>query len=485
MYLVTSEQMQTLDKRTMARGRVPGLLLMDHAGRHVAERVLLRRPQRVVVLCGKGNNGGDGWTAARWLHHFGVADVTVLSLVSPSDLGGDARRAAEMAEAAGVPWHAYREGMDLPTADVYVDALLGTGVSRPLAGPLAELVDAVNQASPWTIAVDVPTGVDASTGRVQGSAIRAHETVAMAYQKLGTAVTPGCLYAGDVVVADIGIVRDIPGDCAAFVTAEDVRRVIRPRHPATHKGSFGRVGVAVGAMPGAAVLAGLGAARVGAGWVALGAARLPGHVPIDFVRREQPPTPAMFEDCTSLVVGPGLGADAPAWMTVVEHHAGPGVLDADALPWSVTGLRTWSQWVLTPHPKECARLLGWDTAQVQENRLQAARQCAQVTGAVVVLKGYRSIVAAADGRLRVIPTGDASLATAGTGDVLAGMIGGLLAQGATPFDAACAGAYVHGVAGELAGERLGQASVMASDVVDNISRAIKCRIDSVSEQRRD
>ncbi len=481
MYLVTSEQMQALDRRTIQSQRIPGILLMEHAGKAVAEAVLRRSPNEVVVLCGKGNNGGDGWIAARWLKHWGVPRVTVVTTADIDALQGDARQAAEMALAAGVPYQRYQPGTPIPRADVYVDALLGTGTSRPLTGELAQLVEAVNEAPGWVVAVDVPSGVEASTGRVPGLAIRADWTVAMAAQKVGTAVTPGCLYAGTVEVVDIGIERPCGEEYARLTTRDWIGSLLPRRSADSHKGTFGKVGVAVGSMQGAAVLAGLGAARSGAGLVMLSGPTLPMAAPYDFVQRRVNPLESPFPGCDSIVVGPGLGPDAAEWISAVRQHVGSGVLDADGLELLGQLGRLSEHWVLTPHPKECARLLQWTTAEVQAERIRAAKTLAAATNAVVVLKGYRTVIAHPDQRIRVISTGDASLATAGTGDVLAGMIGGFLAQGMGAFDAATVAAHLHGLAGELAGREWSKTSVMATDVVEFISRAIRLHFDREPE----
>lgn len=415
-------------------------------------------------------------------------------------------------------------GVPLPTADVYVDAILGTGAARPLAEELAQLVRDVNRVSTFTLAVDVPTGVNASTGEVLGVAIEAAQTVCFGAQKLGTAVTPGAYYAGTVTVEDIGIPISIPiaiaisaqpvscdpmpaqsaqttpSDAAAstaavslttWVTPEDVRRWLPKRTPDAHKGTYGRVGIVAGQMRGAAILAGLGAARSGAGLVVLGEDPLGGgEAPYEFVIRQRSAAAdplAPFVDCRAIVIGPGLGDVAvdlqrpdSEWQHALHKARQSGVLDADGLLGLLTNLPLLKdgRWVLTPHPKECGRLLGWSTEEVQARRLAAAEQLARATGAVVVLKGYRSIIAAPDGRRCVNPTGDASLATAGTGDVLAGVVAGLLAQGLEPFEAAAAGAYLHGFAGELTGRAYGQAGVLATDVVSNIPHAIRQLIHS-------
>lgn len=506
MYLVTSDQMQALDSKTMEQQGVPGIVLMDHAGKMVAEAVLRLRPNKVVVCAGKGNNGGDGWTAARWCRHFGV-ETEVVSMVDPSELRGHAKVAAKAAIASGVSWHlsapeasthagsgpagsgqSTPEGAGvppgLPEADVYVDALLGTGVSRPLAGPLKTVVEQLNASGKPVVAVDVPTGVDPSTGEVPGVAVNAVMTVCLAAQKLGTAVTPGASFAGEVVVGDIGI--DVPNldEFARFITAESVAEILPQRGSMTHKGSFGRLVIAVGDMQGAPMLAGMAALRAGAGLVALVSDDPLVNAPPEFVLRRRTSSGAgLPEGMSALVLGPGLGEAVERWCDVVQSFQGPCVVDADGLRLmsvqeaGAAGLTSTTlrgrPIVLTPHPKECARMLGWSTRDVQAHRLDAAHALAKRTGCIVVLKGFHSLVVGPDGQTRVNPTGDASLATAGTGDVLAGMIGSLLAQQVTPFEAACAGVWLHGKAGELAGEDKTPVSVIASDVVDSISRAIR------------
>jgi hydroxyethylthiazole kinase-like uncharacterized protein yjeF len=508
VYLVTSEQMQLFDKRTISTLCVPGIVLMEHAGRAVAEVVAARRPQRVVVCCGKGNNGGDGWIAARWLRHLGVPEVQVLSLVNLDALAGDARLAAEMARCSGVPYRVYDAQEGLPLADVYVDALLGTGSNRPITpdSRLGRWVAALNEASGWTVSVDVPSGIDASTGCVPGLAVRAQQTVCFAAQKLGTAISPGCEFAGEVQVADIGIAIadvDVEGrPLASWVTPEQVEQWLPLRGALSHKGTYGRVAVVVGQMQGAAVLAGLGAARAGCGLVVLvGSAPMSTPVPCEFVLRgvladpisgaDETALHQALADCAALVLGPGLGQAVIRWRQVIELYSGPVVVDADGLRLldvsgeegeqaensGRMGQQEPVRCVLTPHPKECARLLGWTTESVQAHRLEAATTLAQRTHSVVVLKGYHSIICDPFGHVCVNPTGDASLATAGTGDVLAGIIGSLLAQGLSPFQAAAAGAWIHGRAGELAGQSVGRVSTMASDVVEHISRAIRLHFD--------
>lgn len=454
---------------------------MELAGKAVADAVLRRQPKNVWIVCGKGNNGGDGWVAARWLT-LQATSVHVLSLVDPETLTGEAAAAFRSAQAVGVPFSIWPETGKLAQADLIVDAMLGTGSGRAPEGSVLAAIVRIAQMSVPVLAIDVPTGVDASTGEVPGKAVRADETITMGYVKLGLMVTPGALYAGKVEVADIGIRAPSMDGLARMATAQQVHAWLPKRTLESHKGTFGRVGILRGEMTGAAMLAGLGAARAGAGLVVMVGSGTSADVPYAFVQRDTNKAAKPFADCGAIVLGPGLGLERAHTAAFVEGFAGTGVLDADALHLEVLPADLGARFVLTPHPKECARLLGWTVQAVNERRIEAARAVAKSRGAVVVLKGYRSIVAAPTGALWVNPTGGPALATAGSGDVLAGIIGGLLAQGLQPLEAAIAGAWIHGRAGDLAGRTLHPASVLATDVVDAISRAIPLHFDTDSEE---
>lgn len=479
MYLVTSEQMQAFDKHTIETLRVPGIVLMADAGKEVARVVARESGSSVCILCGKGNNGGDGYIAARWLVHWGWK-VFVISIVDPETLTGDAKVAYQMAAKSGIRPIVFDERAELPKADVYVDALLGTSGRTRLVGLMKQLVSKLNQISACTIAIDVPSGVDASSGEVSGLAVKARKTVAIASQKLGTAVTPGCLYAGEVEVVDIGIPIESLSSLARATRPEDVLSVLPTREHNSHKGTFGKTAIVLGEMPGAVMLAGLSAYRVGAGYVALITTEdSPRNVPYEIVVRTctTEDIHSVVADCASVVVGPGLGRSSGFRPEFFQLYQGKGVIDADGL-FCLREPLEHSNWVLTPHPKECAQLLGWSVDEVQAKRIEAARTLAKQWNAVVVLKGYRSIITNPQGPLWVNTTGDASLAKAGTGDVLAGMVGGLLTQGLGPTEAAIAAVWLHGKAGELAGRNSHQMSALATDVIDNISRAISLCFDT-------
>jgi ADP-dependent NAD(P)H-hydrate dehydratase / NAD(P)H-hydrate epimerase len=475
------------------RSGTPAELLMERAGTAVARAALEllggRYGTRAVVVCGRGNNGGDGFVAARVLARDGVS--VRCGLVGDRDaIEGAARHHLDLLTTLGGEVHEFDPG-SLDDAGVIVDALFGTGFRGPAEGDAAKAIDAVNNSTAPVVSVDIPSGVDGSTGGVQGAAVRADVTVVMAAEKLGTALPPGAQHAGTVRVADIGIPTAGIGHAHVLLAPRSVPR----RDTTMHKRSAGSAAILAGsdAMQGAAILTVRGAQRIGAGYVTLGTtARVKsvahGACPEALVVRVGdddtlgPDSLDAFSevieraDCVAL--GPGMG-DGDRQRALIERVLAevdtPMVLDADALnvlardatPLVERAEKGWAEVVLTPHPAELARLLGTSTEEVQNDRLQSAMSAAKRFHATVVLKGWRSIVASDDGRAAVCPTGGPELATAGTGDVLTGAIAGL----GGGFDGAAAGAYVHGLAGTVAGERTGRAGVVAWDVAEALPGA--------------
>ena len=494
------EPLYTAAEMRAAEEAYPGttLELMERAGTAVADAALREYPdaRRFSVWCGRGANGGDGLVVARKLHDAGRE--VVVRLVGPvTKLKGDAAENLGRARELGVPF-----ADDVSEADVVVDALFGTGFTGPARGDAAKAIETMNAAPAPVVAVDIPSGVDGATGRVEGPAVEAAVTVSFAAEKLGTALPPGALHAGRVEVVDIGIAVE---DSQAWLTeTHDVAEWLPRRAPDAHKRSAGAVALIAGshAMPGAAVLAAAGALRTGAGYVTLGTTKLAkaaanhllpevlvdeltGEANLDREALER--FGDVIERADAVAVGPGLGQGDPqlelmdALLVTVRK---PLVCDADALnvlardPHIVEqrGKRStdenWDPVVLTPHPAELGRLMGCSTQDVVADRLGAAREAATRFRCVVVLKGYRSLVAhgAAESTVAVNPTGDANLATAGTGDVLTGAMAALRAAGLDAFSAAAAATFVHGLAGEIAGGRVA-AGVTASDVADAIPDA--------------
>lgn len=508
MKLVTAETMRSLDHYAIEDLGIPGIVLMEVAGRSCAEMAAEWMEERGLtkglVLCGPGNNGGDGFVVARHLADWGYS-VTAALLAPAARLKGDARTAfgvmtrfpVRIVEVAGAPDPSLFE--EVAADGVVVDAMFGTGLERPVEGPYAGAIRLAERHPGLRVAVDIPTGVCSDTGRVLGRAFRADLTVTFGAAKVGHFSYPGRAYCGHVEVVDIGIpkvaIDEAPG--AVLLDPRVVAPAFGPRDPEAFKNRFGHL-LVVGGLSGkggAALLAALAGVRSGAGLVTIvtdreAQAHLEGRVPEVMVegplvvaasgevRFAEADLAALLSGKTALAVGPGLstrpGCDR-LLARLLETDL-PVVLDADALnllaplaaPLSRKG-----RVVLTPHPGEAARLLGTTAADVQADRVRAAGALVEGSGGVAVLKGAGTVVAGPGSRLALSPVGGPALATAGTGDVLTGMIGALLARGEDAWDAACGAVFVHGLAGDLAAGDLGEHSVGASDVVDRLPEAIR------------
>jgi NAD(P)H-hydrate epimerase len=497
---LTSEQARAVETRAVAEQGLSLPALMRAAGSVVALEVMARVPDGdVVVLAGPGNNGGDGWVAARDLHAAG-REVLVLTTREPSQLAEPAALAAAEAAASGVRWDVPvgpLNASDLSDASVVVDALLGIGGAGELRDPLGEWVTAANGSGAYLLAVDAPTGIDADTGTVVGIAFQADCTVTFTAPKLGLVQYPGAAFAGDIVVADIGIDPAFAESATApeVWTAEEFAALLPLPASDTHKNLRGRVLVVAGsgAYPGAAILATRGAMRAGAGYVTLAVPEA--VVPIAQAHLIAAPVVglpqgrghalssaaldrvvALARDHDAVVLGPGLTVADGTAATVrglVARLKKPLVLDADALNALVDAhelldKRT-APTVLTPHPGELGRLLGVSISEVQADRVSSSAKLAG-PNRVVVLKGAGTVTSS-QSRQVVNTSGTPALATAGTGDVLAGVVGAFLAQGLDPFEAGALAAFVHGRAGEAAAAMLTPISVTAEDLPDFLPSA--------------
>ena len=446
------------------------------------------RGERVVVLCGTGNNGGDGFGVARLLRSSPVTgEVAVLLVGVRERVSGDAAEMLRRLEKDGatVVEADVASGLEpLRRATLVVDALFGTGLSRPIeeASLHAAAVRLASSRRAFVVAVDVPSGLDSGSGRSDVLHVRADLTVTFGFPKLAHFLAPAAGSCGRVVVADIGLLPEA-GDAGApvAVTARDVAPFFPRRPAAAHKGTFGTLGIVGGAwgMAGAAGLAARSAFRCGAGKVVVVAPEASRAV-IHALAVEAT-TSNLFAPAglTALAVGPGLGTSpaSRALLGAALDSALPAVFDADALN-LLTGrpelLRGRSvPTVLTPHPGEASRLLGVTTAAVTDDVEGAAMRLAERSGATVVLKGFRSVVATPEGTVARILSGNPGMASGGSGDVLTGVVGALLARGLTARDAAHAAAFLHGLAGDLACERVGEEALVASDVVEALGEAIR------------
>lgn len=509
MRIVTSEQMRTLDSLAESKYRIPSLLLMENAGLSVflavEEAVGVVAGKRVVVLAGPGNNGGDGYVVARHMANAGAA-VSIASYADPAKYRPDSRANYDIAQSMGLeiidkPLGSTLEGL-LFRADVVVDALLGTGSSGAPRPPIAEVVGAVNKHYAFVVSVDIPSGIDADTGAVESDAVYADLTVTFALPKIGLLVYPGAKHAGEVAIADISIpaaeLESTP--CAAYVLDAEYAAARMPcRATDAHKGTFGHLGLIAGSvgMTGAAVLSANGASVMGTGLVSVAIPESLNNILeaklTEIMTRPIRETSAhcfgmdsltdvkeFLRGKSAVVFGPGLGRHDDTVKFVLEllpTVETPMLLDADALYAISTDLsilkRLKAPAVITPHPGEMARLVNTETAAVQIDRLKTASSFAAQHGVVVVLKGAGTIVAAPSGENYINTSGCAGMAKGGVGDVLSGMIGGLLAQGLNGFDAAAAGVYIHGLAGEIAEKSRGSASTAACDIVDSIGEALR------------
>jgi NAD(P)H-hydrate epimerase len=509
MLIATAAQMREADRRTIEDVGLPGIVLMENAAQGAA-RILADAVGEVegldlAAFCGRGNNGGDGLAICRILAGRGAA-CTAYLFCAAELVGGDARVNLEVAKACGVEVvevadeAAFTRHLGAMAGhDFYVDALLGTGLNAPVRGLYAKAIELLNDLGRPVLAVDIPSGLCADTGAVLGKAVRADLTATFGLMKAGLALEPG-EYVGEVSLVDIGIppalVRELGIDCRLLDAAE-AAACLNERPLGGHKGSFGHlltVGGSVG-FTGAACLMAMAGLRAGAGLVT---AALPEGLhqvaEMKLTAAMTQPLPQTSEGALSLkalpvllelggkrsalAIGPGLGQGeetSEVVRGVLAQLATPVVVDADGLNALAGKLYPTAigagEAVITPHPGEAARLLGCTVADVQADRLAAARRLAEASGAVAVLKGARTVVASPVGAAWVNATGNPLLASGGSGDVLTGLIGGLLAQGLTALEAALAGVHLHGLAADLAVADYGRRGLAAEELVDYLPRA--------------
>jgi hydroxyethylthiazole kinase-like uncharacterized protein yjeF len=486
--LLDAETMRGVDGWAIEDRGIPATELMERAGEGLARVTVERVPAgRLSMVCGKGNNGGDGLVAARLLRQAG-REVDVMLVWPPDWLSDDAGAQLErLPGPAPAAWDPAR----LDKAHGIVDALLGTGFEGAPRDPLDQVIEAINAARAPAIAADVPSGVNASTGEIEGVAVRAAATVSFHRAKPGLWIHPGKAHAGALTVVDIGIPRDAPGEARVGLIGARVLREVPHREAASTKFSSGNVFILGGSrgLTGAPSMAALAAMRAGAGYVTVGAAtslelsftvRLLEAMMVGLPEQEGALTPEAIEPTLSaigrsdaVVLGPGLGrspqAQAFARELVLRVDV-PVVIDADglnALAGHVEELLPRRRWptVLTPHAGELGRLLELESKEIERSRLTHARDASMRWNAYLVLKGDDTLIAAPTGRVAVSRGSAPGLATAGTGDVLSGMIGAMLAKGLSPAPAACAAVYAHVRAGQLAAAPHGADGVIASDVI--------------------
>ena len=505
MKLVTAKEMKVLDVQAQNDYAMPGILLMDNAAQAVAEAVhealTALEGERVVIFCGGGNNGGDGLGAARWLQSYGVSVRAFVVGAALDAVQGDAAMELAMFTKAGGRVEALSTEDDwvlaelaASKADVLVDALLGTGFHGELEGDVLRACELLNKSEKYILAIDIPTGVNADNGAVSENAVRADLTVTMALVKTGLLLYPGREYCGDIELADISmpvkLVEEYKSD-KYRLTDEIVRELLPLRKANAHKGDAGRVVICAGSpgYTGAAALASDAAVKAGAGLVSLYtplssrdvlAIKLT-EVMVHGLLERMPgilgggaasDVASSAEAADVLAIGPGLGTSEStqeAVRTILQKITTPVVIDADALT-ALAGhteilAAMQAQKVLTPHPGEMARLTGLEIAEIQADRINVAKKYAEQWQAIVVLKGAPTVIGCPNGTVYVNSTGNSSLATGGSGDVLTGIIAGLAAQEISLQEAAICGVYLHGLAAELTGIDIGLAAGELADLL--------------------
>lgn len=511
MKILTSREMREIDRTAIEDLGIPGIVLMENAGLQVVRvlREFFPDPERlrIVVVAGKGNNGGDGFVVARHLHLDG-ARPEVLLLASKDEVKGDAATNLRIALNMGLPveevrtparWNKLRTKVFQAT--VIIDAVFGTGLLKPLAGLFARAVDDINAARGFKIAVDIPSGLSADTFETIGPCVKADLTVTLAAPKIAHIFPPAADCVGEFIVAPIGIppfLFDRPELKLEFVEEEAVRPFFKPRERDSHKGSYGHLLALCGSVgkTGAAVLAGRAALAMGAGLVTVATAEsaqpvvarsmaelmtepLPETPKRTIAREALPRALELLEGKNAVLIGPGMSTD-PSTSDFVRGLLPklkiPAVIDADGLNIVASGPdildRLKRPAVLTPHPGEFARLTGRTVPEVLAHRLALAPEFAAKYGIYLVLKGYRTLIAAPDGRVYVNPTGNPGMATGGTGDVLSGLIAAQIIQEKDILGAVLSAVYVHGLAGDIAAEKMGERSLLAGRIVRYLPQAL-------------
>lgn len=511
MKVISAQTMQELDRQAIQEHNIPGLELMEHAGHACMEAIVHEfghtGGKRAFIFAGRGNNGGDGYVIARLLLQSGW-QVRVCILTEQDRIGGDAAINLEQLPPTVISYctvpgqPADRHQEEIRKADVIVDALLGTGLNSEVSGVYREAVELINAARRPVLAVDIPSGIHGSSGRVLGCAVRATVTVTFAAAKVGHVLYPGAEHTGRLVVADIGIPAGLVenADGCEFLTADSIRPLLRPRDRQAHKGHFGHCLVVAGSCgkTGAAALSANSAVRAGSGLVTLAVPEslhpileiktteamtvpLPDYGNGYLTGDAFPAIAGLLTGKDALAVGPGLGqhpATVALVQTMVKSTGLPLVIDADGL--NAVALDTnclldkkSADVVLTPHPGEMARLLGVSVADVEADRIATARRFAAAFGVHLILKGSRTIIAAPDGSAAINGSGNPGMASGGMGDVLTGIIASLLGQGYKCLDACCLGVFIHGYAADLVAQDKGEIGMSAGDVSEKLPYAYK------------
>lgn len=502
MKIFTSEQMAAVDRRAIENYGIPSIVLMENAAIATVDSIAENYPaaRSAVVVCGTGNNGGDGFAIARHLQQRQLI-VTILLAGVPAKLSGDANVNYETCRRMGMTVTAIESEDEIGdtietcrTADLVIDAMFGTGLSRSVEGYRADLIESLNTLSVPIVAVDLPSGLNGSSPLVDGPAIQADLTVTFAQPKIAHVFAPASECCGSVVVADISIPMEAieeEGCQLDLITSTEVEPLFETRRPETHKGTYGHVVVIAGSegRTGAAIMSARSAVRGGAGLVSVVTDSVSANI-IDAVSIEsmsktfemnETSTEAILEFLSgkdAVLIGSGLRDDEESYgliRALVQRIELPAVIDAsglNAFAGRISELKTDVARILTPHPGELGRLMEKSTAEINRDRIESAREAASRSGAVVILKGHQTLVAAPDGRVSVNPTGNPGMASGGTGDVLGGLLAAILARADDPFEAARAAVFLHGLAGDLLRDRSSDIGLRAMDLAEALPHAV-------------
>ncbi len=511
MKVATPEQIGKMDTEAITKIGIPGIVLMENAALKVVEEIVKSvgnvNGKKAVVLAGKGNNGGDAYAVARHLHNIGTK-VLVFITSKKTEIKNDAEINLKIIEKINIETveiigkdEVLKLKEELEACDVVVDGIFGTGFKGQISGIIDEVVSLVNNSLKYAIAIDIPSGVNGETGKVLGRCIKAHKTVTFSYPKTGLLINPGCEYTGELVIADIGIPKIISDAINMETTLIDeshVSGIIPKRYRESSKGNYGRVLIISGStgMTGSGCLCAKAALRSGAGLVYLGVPSAlrdiystqlvePIVIPLEDRGNGYLSKESMHEIIKEMermdvaAIGPGISSrqDVSEIMGELLINARiPLVLDADALN-AVSGdvgilKKSKVPVIVTPHPGEMSRLIGVSIPDIQKDRIKYARDFSSEYNVITVLKGAKTIIATPDGRIYINPTGNPGMSTAGTGDVLTGIITGFWGQGFAPEDAAVAGVFLHGLAGDIAAANRGEYGLIAGDLIEELPYAI-------------
>jgi NAD(P)H-hydrate epimerase len=516
MKVANAEEMQELDRKAIETYRIPGMILMENAGKGAAEVISNTFPdickKKIGIIAGKGNNGGDGFVIARYLLNQGVS-VKVYLLTDPKGLRGDAEtnfNILQRMKGEVIPVPSSKDYVkikkDLEKFDVLVDGIFGTGLDAEVRGYYREVIDHLNTLQRPIVAVDIPSGLDANTGKPLGTAIRASLTITFGLPKVGHLIPPGLDYVGKVKIIDIGIPKRLVEEEKIPTYLLEKNEIMRwlsiPRNPDTHKGDYGHLLVIAGSVgkTGAAAMACQAALRMGAGLVTLAIPKsLNGIMEMkltEVMTEPLPETPKqtlslrafstiarLCENKRAVIIGPGLGTFKETQSLVLKLVKAldlPIILDADGLTALATQPKmlpvTNRSLILTPHPGEMARLIRSQVKEVLEDRIRLSRSFSQSQHVHLVLKGHPTLISTPKGELFINPTGNPGMASGGTGDVLTGMIGGLVCQGFDILPSLQIAVYLHGMAGDEGAQERGEKSLIATDIIEKIPTLLKGRI---------